>query len=110
MGYKVHLSETCQGLSPHLITQVATTVSTDADLDGLAQIHRGLAVKGLLPSQHLLDIGYSSADKMVESQQTYQVDLVGPARKDHKWQASAGEGFAAADFNADLTMTRHQVY
>jgi transposase len=101
VGYKVHLSETCQEKQPHLITQVATTVSTDADLDALAQIHRGLADKGLLPKQHLVDTGYISADTMVESQQNYQVDLVGPARKDSKWQARAGEGFAAADFKID---------
>jgi transposase len=29
------------------------------------------------------------------------VDLVGPARKDQKWQALAGEGYAAADFQVD---------
>ena len=31
VGYKVHLSETCEADQPHLITQVATTVSTEAD-------------------------------------------------------------------------------
>jgi transposase len=76
-------------------------VGTDTDLDALAQIHRRLADKGLLPSQHLVDTGYISADTMVESQKNYQVDLVGPARKDSKWQARAGEGFAAADFKVD---------
>lgn len=29
------------------------------------------------------------------------MNLVGPARKDQKWQALAGEGYAAADFNID---------
>lgn len=35
VGYKVHLSETCEADQPHLITQVTTTVSTDADSDTL---------------------------------------------------------------------------
>lgn len=42
-----------------------------------------------------------SADMLVQSQEIYQVDLVGPARKDQKWQALAGEGYAAADFQID---------
>ncbi len=42
-----------------------------------------------------------SADLMVQSQDIHQVDLVGPARKDQKWQAMAGEGYAAADFQVD---------
>jgi transposase len=101
VGYKVHVSETCESDQPHLITQVATTVSTAADSATLPQIHQGLADKSLLPSQHLVDTGYMSADLMVQSQDLYQVDLVGPARKDQKWQALAGEGYAAADFQVD---------
>lgn len=101
VGYKVHLSETCESDQPHLITQVATTVSTNADSDTLPQIHQGLAEKSLLPSQHLVDTGYVSTDLLVQSQGIYQVDLVGPARKDQKWQALAGEGYAAADFQID---------
>lgn len=103
VGYKVHLSETCEEDQPHLITQVATTVSTEGDSDTLPQIHQGLADKNLLPSQHLVDTGYMSADMLVKSQEIYQVDLVGPARKDQKWQARAGEGYAAADFKLDWT-------
>jgi len=101
VGYKVHLTETCEDDQPHLITQVATTVSTEADSDTLPQIQQGLADKSLLPSQHLVDTGYVSAERIVQSQEIHQVDLVGPARKDQKWQALAGEGYAAADFNVD---------
>lgn len=101
VGYKVHLSETCEADQPHLITQVATTVSTEGDSDTLPRIHQGLADKSLLPSQHLVDTGYMSADMLVQSQDIHQVDLVGPSRKDQKWQAMAGEGYAAADFQID---------
>ena len=101
VGYKVHLTETCEADQPHLITQVATTVSTEADSTTLPQIQQGLADKSLLPSQQLVDTAYVSAELFVQSQQLHQVELVGPARKDQKWQALAGQGYAAADFHVD---------
>jgi IS5 family transposase len=55
VGYKVHLSETCEADHPHLVTQVATTVSIEADSTTLPQIQQGLADKSLLPSQQLVD-------------------------------------------------------
>lgn len=101
VGYKVHLTETCEDDQPHLITQVATTVSTEADSTTLPQIQQTLADQSLLPSQQLVDTAYVSAELFVQSQQLHQVDLVGPARKDQKWQALAGQGYAAADFHVD---------
>ena len=101
VGYKVHLTETCEADQPHLITQVATTVSTEADSTTLPQIQQGLADKSFLPSQQLVDTAYVSAELLVQSQQLHQVELVGPARKDQKWQALAGQGYAAADFHVD---------
>lgn len=53
-----------------LITQVNNTISTDGDSDTLPQIHQGLTDKSLLPSQHLVDTGYMSADMLVHSQDT----------------------------------------
>lgn len=38
VGYQVHWSETCEANQPHLITQVATTVSTEADSTTLLQV------------------------------------------------------------------------
>ena len=87
MGYKVHLTETCEADHLHLITQVATTVSTEADSTTLPQIQQGLADRSLLPSQQLVDTAYVSAELLVQRQQLHQVELVGPARKDQKWQA-----------------------
>lgn len=98
VGYKVHLSELCEENQPHLITQVATTASTASDIEALPQIHQGLADKSMLPSQHLVDTGYMSADMVVQSQQTYQVDLVGPARRDYKWQSRAGKALQLLTF------------
>ena len=101
VGYKVHLTETCEDAQPYLITQVMTIVSTEADSDTLPQIQQKLAATSLLPSQQLVDTGYVSVERIVQSQELHQVDLVGPARKDQKWQALAGEGYSAANFNVD---------
>ena len=88
-------------VQPHLLTPVATTVSTEADSATLPQSHQGRAAKSLRPSQQLVDPGYRSAELLVQRQAIHQVELVGPARKDQKWQALAGQGYAAADFHVD---------
>jgi len=53
IGYKVHLTETCDEDGPHLITHVATTPAPVADREALAGGHEALAAKGLLPDTHL---------------------------------------------------------
>jgi hypothetical protein len=54
MGYKVHLSESCDEGSPHLITNVLTTPATTPDFEAAAPIHHSLASKDLLPAEHLI--------------------------------------------------------
>ncbi|MFD0207545.1 transposase, partial [Saccharothrix carnea] len=70
-GYKVHLSETCDDTTetgrPHLITDVLTTDATVNDAVVLEQIHNRLRDKDLLPSEHLVDAGYTSAELLLES-------------------------------------------
>src|SRR5262249_40949711 len=101
VGYKVHLTETCDDESPHLIVQVATTPAPAADGDALAGIYEELRRKGALPGKHMADTGYVDAEWLVSSRCDYGVDLVGPTRPDYGWQALAGGGFTAADFAID---------
>jgi transposase len=101
VGYKVHLTETCEDDAPHLITHVETTPAPVADGDTTPQIHQALQDKDLLPGKHLTDTGYLDAELLVSSQQEYGVDMIGPTRLDYRWQAKAGEGFAAGDFRID---------
>ncbi len=101
VGYKVHLTETCEDDAPHLITQVETTPGPVADGDVTPQIHQALQDKDLLPGKHLADTGYVDAELLVNSQRDYGVDLIGPTRPDYRWQAKAGAGFAARDFRVD---------
>ena len=57
IGYKVHLTETCDEDGPHLITHGATTPAPVADREVLAGGYEALAAKGLLPDTHLVDAG-----------------------------------------------------
>ena len=100
-GYKVHLTETCEEGSPHLITHVETTAGTQQDCDVTADIHADLKAADLLPSEHFVDEGYTDAPLLVESQEKYGIDLVGPVAKDGSWQAVAGQGFDQSAFTVD---------
>lgn len=101
MGYKIHLTETCEKDSPHLITHVATTPASQADETMVGPIHAALGREQLLPSQHLLDSGYITAQTLAESQKAYGVEVIGPTRADYKWQASVFQGFDASHFRID---------
>ena len=100
IGYKVHLTETCDEGGPHLITHVETTPAPVVDRDALEDIHEALEAKGLLPDTHLVDAGYVAADQLVASRKR-GVRLLGPAPKDYQWQAQSGEGFTLQDFLLD---------
>ena len=101
VGYKVHLTETCDPDLPHLITQVETTLATMPDDQALPAVHRNLAARKLLPQTHYVDAGYVDAHGLVSSRQEQGVRLVGPLRADTSWQAHAGQGYAAACFGID---------
>lgn len=101
VGYKVHLSETCDADMPRLITNVELTPAPIADTDMTATIHDHLAENDQLPANHLLDAGYIDAEHLVESEQQHQITLVGPVPIDPGWQARAENGFGAANFQFD---------
>src|SRR5262249_27844801 len=61
VGYKVHLTDTCDRAFPHLLTHVETTVAPASDIHQLAAIHERLAQLQLLPAQHLVNAGYVRA-------------------------------------------------
>lgn len=100
-GYKVHLTETCEPDSPNLITHVETTPATEQDNMVVEQVHAALQEQGLLPSQHLVDAGYPSADLLVSSRDKYGVDLLGPTRPDVSWQSQDPQAFGITQFQID---------
>jgi transposase len=102
IGYKAHLTETCDDDAPHLITHVETTLATEADSTVIEPIHQALEDKGWLPAQHLVDNGYGSGTAFHRSQTVYGVDLFGPARPDVSWQAETEGAFDLTWFQIDF--------
>src|SRR5215218_9640264 len=78
VGYRVHLTETCDDDRPRLVTDVGTTVAPAADVDHLGPIQERLAGRQLLPSEHVVDTGYIRTGNLVASQREHQIDLIGP--------------------------------
>lgn len=101
VGYKVHLTETCDDDSPNLITHVETTASTVQDVEVVNDIHADLEELECLPGQHIADMGYSSAGLFVDSQNNYGINLIAPVRDDRSWQFREGTGFDIAHFQID---------
>ena len=101
IGYKVHLTETCDDDQPHLITQVETTSAIEQDHHALVPIQADLAQKQLLPTQHLVDAGYVSAKRIIHSREVHDIDLVGPVHSDSSWQARADTAYDASRFTID---------
>jgi transposase len=100
VGYKVHLTESCDEGLPHLIMDVHTTAATATDVKQLMPIQRRLAARGMLPAEQLADSSYVCGSNLVSSH-ACQIDLIGPAFKDNTWQAKASEGFDVASFRID---------
>jgi transposase len=105
-GYKVHVSETCHEpepddtrQAPNLITNVATTEATVPDVAMTEPIHDMLDAAGLLPGEHAVDAGYTSADLLLAAR-ARGITLVGPLLADTSPQARAG-GYTAEAFTID---------
>jgi transposase len=101
VGYKAHLTEICDDGSPRIITHVHTTHGAVPDDQVVQEIHQALEQKNLLPQEHFLDGGYLSAEHLVNSKAQHGIDIIGPVREDHSWQAKAGEGFDISCFQID---------
>lgn len=101
VGYKVHLTESCDEDAPRLITHVETSRAGNGDVDVTPLIHQALKEKDLLPAEHLTDTNYAEAKQFVQSRQMYGIDLIAPTRADNKWQAKEKQGFDASSFSID---------
>ncbi len=101
VGYKAHVTETCDPDEPHLITHVETTPAATHDGQVVEAIHADLAQKELLPSEHIVDTAYVDSDLLVSSHTQYGIDLLGPVMEDTSWQRRENTGFEAAAFRVD---------
>ena len=109
-GYKVHYTETVSDpahddpatrlpAAPNLITGTATTPATVTDVEMTGPVHDMLAAAGLLPGEHAVDSGYTSADLLIAARQQ-GITLLGPLLASTSPQARAG-GYTTADFTID---------
>lgn len=94
-GYKVHLTETCEQDTPHLVTNVETVAATSADLTLTTTIHEHLAKRDLTPSEHIVDAGSMSADNLVASSKA-QIDLIGRTSLELGWRTKEDNGYFAS--------------
>ncbi len=106
LGYKVHVTETCDDDAAHLITQVATCPAMQPDMASTAAIHDHLARKGLLPAEHFVDSGYVDAGLLVSSRRDHAISLEGPVRRVSTWQGRAGQGYEQRDSAVDWERER----
>jgi transposase len=101
VGYKVHLTETCDADHPDLITQVMTTPATTQDSVMGPAIQQDLADRGVLPGIHLLDGGYVDADLLVTAHTQHRIDVVGPPFGSYSRQRREGAGYDLQAFIID---------
>src|SRR5262249_46110165 len=101
VGYKAHLTETCDPDRPHLIVNVETTPATTPDDNMVEKVHESEKGRDLLPGEHLVDTGYTDSLVLVTSPSAYGVTIVGPVAEDPSWQARAGAGFDKGSFAVD---------
>ena len=101
VGYKVHLTETCDDDAAHLITHVTTCPAMQPDMTSTAGIHEGLAAKRLLPAEHFVDSAYVDAGLLASSQRDYGVSLEGPVRGTSSRPARDGQGYDLPHFAID---------
>jgi transposase len=104
-GYKIHLTETCDEVTvagrPHLVTNVATTDATVTDVERLEQVHIDLDRRNLLPREHIVDAGYTSAELMISSQRDFGITLLGPLREGNSPQSQTHDGYDRSAFTID---------
>jgi hypothetical protein len=104
-GCKARLSETCgepepdgTRQAPNLITSVATTEATVPDAAMTEPVHDKMAAAGLLPAEHVVDAGYTSAD-LLPGARARGITLLGPLLSGSPPQARSG-GYTAEAFTA----------
>ena len=105
-GYKVHVTETCDDETPHLITDVTTTPATTSDFAVLPTMQAHLAPRQMSPGEHIVDAGYVTSDHLLTSRADHGIDLIGPIAGDQSWQGQTANGFAAAQFVIDWDAKR----
>jgi transposase len=102
VGYKVHLSETCDQdpNRPQVITNVYTSTATEHDSQALETTLQQRREKGLAPAQEYVDQGYPSGTQLVK-QRALGTEIVGPVPAEGGWQVHQPDGYSLKDFEVN---------
>jgi transposase len=106
-GYKVHVTETCDSKTAHVITDVETRPAMEFDISALPTIHMHLAARGMLPKEHFVDSAYVSAALLEASRREHGISLQGPVRGLSTWASRVGPGYDLPNFK--INWEQHQV-
>ena len=102
VGYRVHVSESCDDHRPRFITNVLTKVASSHDSYAAPWIHEALVQKRLLPGEHLVDTGYITAKVLLDSLHSYGVKIIGPTMQNSSWQKRQKDTYSTDQFTNRL--------
>ena len=97
LGYKAHLTETCDPDRPRVITDVQTTDATTDDGEMTPVIHQHLDNRRLAPGEHVVDARYVSAGHILTARADHGITLLGPVGADTHHTRRRGEEAPALD-------------
>src|SRR3989454_2173204 len=100
-GYMVHVSETCEPTTPHLLTHVHTTPATVHEAQCITPIQQALVDKDIPPREHLVDAAYISSEILVHSRDEQGIILRGPTRPSQGWQMQVAGAYTFEQFTVD---------
>ena len=106
VGYKLHVTETCDADRPHIITDVTTTPATTLDHAITQPLQATLVEQGLPPQTHLLDTGYVDAENLMVGHVAHGIAICGPVPPDTSWQGRTAQGFDSTRFQLDWAMAQ----
>jgi transposase len=100
-GSMVHVSETCEPTTPHLLTHVHTTPATVHEAQCTEPIQQALIEKDLPPGEHLVDAASISSELLVHSRDDQGIALRGPTRPSQGWQTQVEGAYTLEQFTVD---------
>src|SRR5919108_2806142 len=100
-GSMVHVSETCEPTTPHLLTHVHTTPATVHEAQCTEPIQQALIDKDIPPREHLVDAAYISSELLVHSRDDQGIALRGPTRPSQGWQTQVEGAYTLEQFTVD---------
>jgi transposase len=100
-GSMVHVSETCEPTTPHLLTHVHTTPATVHEAQCTEPIQQALIDKAIPPREHLVDAAYISSELLVHSRDDQGIALRGPTRPSQGWQTQVEGAYTLEQFTVD---------